>query len=253
MLSFSEQGHGPALVLLHAYPLDRSMWQTQADVFSSRHRVIALDAFGFGGSQPPRPWTMPDMGDALLALLDRRQIEKCTLAGLSMGGYISIPFALAHPDRVERLVLAHTRARADFDAEKTARNDMIAALKKDGVAILPDRMIPRLLAENATQEVRGIVRAAIYRASAEACIHAVTAMRDRADQTGNLARISCPTLVITGDADGIIKVEDSEKMAASIPDGKLSVIARTGHLSNLENPSAFNQALDEFLKPSGSK
>src|SRR5207247_43875 len=132
-------------------------------------------------------------------------------------GYIAIPFTLAHPERVERLVLAHTRARADFDSEKTARNDMIDALKKDGVSILPDRMLPRLLAANASEEVRNIVRNSIERTSAEACIHAVTAMRDRFDQTANLVRIACPTLVITGGADAIIKVEDSETMAAAIP------------------------------------
>ena len=253
MLSFSEQGRGPALVLLHAYPLDRSMWQAQMDLFSRSYRVVTPDVFGFGGSQPPRSWTMSDMGDALLALLDHVQIEKCTLAGLSMGGYISIPFALAHPERVERLVLAHTRARADFEAEKTARNDMIAALKQDGITVLPDRMIPRLLAANASAEVKKVVRDSILRTSSEACVHAVTAMRDRIDQTSNLARISCPTLVITGDADAIIKVEDSEKMAAALPHGKLCVIPGAGHLSNLENPAAFNQALDEFLTPSGSR
>ena len=75
--------------------------------------MITPDVIGFGGSQPARPWTMPEMGESSPALLDRLGIEKCTLAGLSMGGYISLPFALAHPDRVERLVLAHTRARAD--------------------------------------------------------------------------------------------------------------------------------------------
>jgi len=248
MLSFSEQGHGPALVLLHAYPLDHSMWQTQVDVFSERYRVVTPDVFGFGGSQPPRHWTMAEMGGALLALLDQIQIEKCTLVGLSMGGYISIPFTLAHPDRVQRMVLAHTRARADFEAERTLRNGMIAALKKDGTSVLPGKMVPRLLAANASEEVRKAVRNSIERASVEASIYAVTAMRDRDDQTANLGRIHCPTLVITGGADAIIRVEDSEKMAAAIPAGQIRVIADAGHLSNLENPEAFNQALDEFLR-----
>jgi pimeloyl-ACP methyl ester carboxylesterase len=247
MLSFSEQGRGPALVLLHAYPLDHSMWQNQMDVFSGRYRVVTPDVFGFGGSQPPRPWTIPEMGDALLALLDQINIEKCTLVGLSMGGYISIPFALAHPERVEGLVLAHTRARADLDAEKTARNAMIAALKKEGNSTLPDKMVPRLLAAPASEKIRRNVRDAIERASVQACIHAVTAMRDRADQTANLESIACPTLVITGGADPIIKVEDSEKMATAIPAGELRVIDGAGHLSNLESPLAFNDALNEFL------
>jgi len=247
MLGFSEQGHGPALVLIHAYPLDHCMWQPQVDVFSRRYRVVTPDVFGFGGSQPPRAWTMSDMGEALLALLDQLKIDKCTLAGLSMGGYIAIPFTLAHPERVERLVLAHTRGRADLETETTARNAMIASLKKEGTATLPEKMVPRLLAATATEDVKRLVRSSIERASQEACIDAVTAMRDRADQTARLKLIPCPTLVITGAADAIIRVEDSEKMAAAIPGGKLSVIEGTGHLSNLENPPAFDQVLEGFL------
>ena len=223
------------------------MWEIQADFFSSRFRVVTPDVFGFGGSQPPQPWTMADMGKALLALLDQLKIKKCTLVGLSMGGYIALPFTISHPDRVERLVLAHTRARADLEPETVARNGMIASLKKDGTVTLPDKMLPRLLAVNAAAEVQKAVRASIQRASQDACIHAVTAMRDRVDQTGNLGRLHCPTLVITGAADAIIRVEDSEKMAAAIPNGQLCVIEGTGHLSNLENPTAFNQAVDAFL------
>ena len=247
MLSFSEQGRGPALVLLHAYPLDHSMWQNQMDVFSDRYRVITPDVFGFGGSQPPRPWTMTHMGDALLALLDQLNIDKCILAGLSMGGYICIPFALAHLHRIECLVLAHTRARADVEAETAARNKMISDLKNGGPSILPDKMVPRLLAATASEDIKKMVRQSIERVSAEASINAVTAMRDRVDQTANLSLITCPTLVITGGADAIIKVEDSERMAAAIPGAELRVIDGTGHLSNLEDPAAFNQALDEFL------
>ena len=249
MLGFSEQGHGPALVLLHAYPLDHCMWQLQMDAFASHYRVITPDVFGFGGSQPPRPWTMPDMGDALLALLDQLKIEKCALAGLSMGGYICIPFVLAHPDRVSRLILAHTRARADLENETIARNAMIATLKREGNYTLPDKMLPRLLAVSTQEDIRRNVKDSIERASAQACINAVTAMRDRVDQTDNLGRISCPTLVITGGADPIIKVEDSEKMADALPAGEIRVIEGTAHLSNLENPTAFNETLDEFLRP----
>src|SRR5436190_1871720 len=232
MLGFSEQGHGPALVLLHAYPLDHCMWQIQMDELSRHYRVITPDVFGFGGSQPPRAWTMPEMAEALLALLDQLQIKKCALGGLSMGGYICIPFVLAHPDRVSRLILAHTRARADLDNETIARNAMIATLRKEGNYTLPDKMLPRLLAVSTQEDIRRNVRDSIERASAQACIYAVTAMRDRADQTANLGLITCPTLVITGGSDPVIKVEDSEKLAAAFPAGELRVIEGTAHLSN---------------------
>jgi 3-oxoadipate enol-lactonase len=253
MLAYTERGSGPVLLFIHAFPLDHSMWAVQGEFFSARFRVVTPDILGFRGSQPPRPWTMPDMGRELLDLMDRLRVEKCTLIGLSIGGYISLPLALSHPDRVERLVLAHTRARADLDAERAARNAMIEGLRKEGVATLPDKMLPRLLGPNASTELRERVRASIEQASAEASIYAVTAMRDRADQTGGLSQLQCPTLVVAGSDDAILKVEDCQIMAAAIAGSELAVIPRTGHLSNLEDPGAFNNTLDQFFRRYDSK
>jgi pimeloyl-ACP methyl ester carboxylesterase len=164
-----------------------------------------------------------------------------------MGGYISLPFAAANPDRVEKLVLAHTSARADTDAERAARNDMIEALDSEGIRILPARMLPRLLGPNASPQAQQFVKDAIQRTGIQAAIHAVSAMRDRPDATARLAQISCPALVIAGDADAIMKIEDAEAMAAGMPQGRLAVIPNSGHLSNLEEPELFNRTLAEFL------
>ena len=248
MLSFTERGRGPVLVFIHAFPLDSSMWHAQVEFFSERYRVVTPDIIGFGGSQPPHKWTIAEMGEELLSLLDQLKIERCTLIGLSLGGYIALPFALAHPERVEDLVLAHTRARADNENERTSRSNMIDGLQKEGIATLPDKVLPRLLGSGAGSDVRSRVRASIERVSADAAIHAVTAMRDRTDQTPNLKRLHCPTLVIAGSGDAILPVEDCERMAAEIPGGDFTLITNTGHLSNLEDPMAFNGALDLFLR-----
>jgi len=253
MLSFKERGHGPALVFLHAYPLDSSMWSAQIEFFSDRYRVIAPDIIGFGGSQPARPWTMWQMGEELAALLDHLEIEKCALLGLSMGGYISLPFAVTRPDRVDRLVLAHTRARGDLEPERSARNAMIEELKAAGTATLPQKMLSRLLGSDASGEVRTFVRSAIERTTPEADIFAVTAMRDRNDQTAHLSGLQCRTMVVAGSGDAILKVEDCREMANAIPRGEFVVIPNTGHLSNLEDPAAFNRTVDDFLRRSDSK
>jgi 3-oxoadipate enol-lactonase len=250
MLHFTERGRGPALLLIHACPLDSSMWDAQMAFFSDRYRVIAPDLPGFGGSQPPHAWTIPEMGEELANLMDRLGLETCTLAGLSIGGYIALPFALKHPKRVEQMILAHTRARADLDGERAARNTMIEGLRKDGTANLPDKMLPRLLSPETPDDVRNRVKAWIERTSAVAAVHALTAMRDRDDQTKHLDQLQCPTLVIAGSGDAIIPVKDCEQMAAAIPGSEIAVISQSGHLSNLENPAAFNQAVDRFLKRS---
>ena len=248
MLSYTERGKGPALLFLHAFPLDGTMWHPQLEHFSDRYRVIVPDITGFGASQPPSPWTMPQMGEQLLQLLDRLQIKSCTLVGLSMGGYVSLPFALNNPQRVERLVLAHTRARADTATEQAARDSMINGLRNEGIASLPDKMLHRLLGSDAPAKVRDWVRSRIEKVSADAAIHAVAAMRNRDDQTRNLHQLHCPTLVIAGSGDAILPVTDCEEMAAAIPGGGFGLITNTGHLSNLEDPDAFNDTLDLFLR-----
>ena len=111
----------------------------------------------------------------------------------------------------------------------------------------------RLLGSDASGEVRTFVRSAIERTTPEADIFAVTAMRDRNDQTARLSGLQCRTMVVAGSGDAILKVEDCREMANAIPRGEFVVIPNTGHLSNLEDPAAFNRTVDDFLRRSDSK
>ena len=247
MLHYTEKGQGPTILFVHAFPLDHTMWAPQIEYFAKDHRVITPDILGFGGSQPAIPWTMEQMGEEILHLIDYLKIERCTLVGLSIGGYISLPFAAKHPNRIEKLVLAHTRARADNETERQNRTQMVTALQENGIQSLPDRMLPRLLGPNAPAELRQQLRRTILQASPNAAIFAVTAMRNRSDATSLLTSLSCPTLVLAGDGDSILKVEDCRQMAQAIPHSTFTVIPNAGHLSNLEEPAAFNRALEGFL------
>jgi pimeloyl-ACP methyl ester carboxylesterase len=246
-IHYTDEGRGPALVLIHAFPLDHTMWRSQIDHFKGRFRVVAPDLRGFGKSRPAMPWTIDDACEDIRQILDTLGIENCALAGLSMGGYVSLPFQERYPGRVNKLILANTRARADNDAEKSARTAMIAALEQGGAAILPDRMLPRLLGPNASPQVVQLVRSVILNTDPQAAIYAVMAMRDRADKTTVLHRIDCPALVISGEDDVISKLEEGGEMAAAIPGGRFAAIPKAGHLTNLENPQAFNKALEDFL------
>jgi len=246
-ISVNDSGTGLPLVLLHAFPLDHSMWDAQAAFFADRYRVITPDIVGFGGSQPALPWSIEQMGDELLTLVDDLRIQRFTLVGLSIGGYIGLPFAAKHPDRIEKLVLAHTRAHADNATERENRSQMVTALQENGIEILPDRMLPRLLGAGASEDLRDRVRRTILKASPNAAIFAVTAMRSRADATSLLPQLSCPTLVVAGEGDSILRVEDCRRMAEAIPNARFAVIPNAGHLSNLEEPEQFNRALQEFL------
>ena len=247
MLKFHEQGRGDPVLLIHAFPLDHTMWEAQVKFLEGRYRVITPDLPGFGDSPDIGPWSVSQLADEMVALIDHLDIERCVVAGLSLGGYVALSMAVKHPGRLTKLVLAHTRARADGENERAARNEMIAALEKDGTSILPARMLPRLLGAAASEPVRLRVAAILERAKRDACIHAVAAMRDRPDMVAKLPELACPTLVVAGDADVIIPVDECQKMASRIPQGSIAVLAKTGHLGNLEDPRSFNNALDTFL------
>src|SRR5262249_34198676 len=229
-VGYIEQGDGPAVLLIHAFPLNNTMWTPQVGPLSSRFRVIAPDIRGFGESQPPASWTMEGMADTLNDLLDRLGVRDCAIVGVSMGGYIALAFWSTYPNRVRRLVLSNSRVRADNDREKEARNEMIAAIQQSGAVILQDRMLPRLLQPNPAPTVVRKVRDMIEQVDASAATYAVIAKRDRMDFSSMLHRIHCPTLVVSGENDVIIRVEDSRAVSDGISDSRFATIPNSGHL-----------------------
>ena len=152
-LEYLDLGSGRTVLLIHAFPLNHAMWEPQLPVLSAEFRLLVPDIRGFGGSQPPSPWTMETIADDLNGFLEKIDVPDCAFVGVSVGGYIALSFWSKYPGRVRKLVLANTRARADTETEKAARNDMLAALEQRGTAILPDRMLPRLLKPNSPPAV----------------------------------------------------------------------------------------------------
>jgi 3-oxoadipate enol-lactonase len=246
-VSYVDAGNGPPVLLIHAFPLNNTMWASQIAALSGKFRVIAPDIRGFGESQPASSWTLEQMADNLNECLDKLGVKDSAVVGVSMGGYIALAFWSKYPKRVRQLVLSNSRARADNDTEKNARNDMIAAIEQSSTAILPDRMLPRLLQPNPPAGVVRNVRQMIESTSPAAAVYAVMAMRDRMDFSSMLHRIECPTMVITGENDVIIRMEDSRAVADAISGARFVTVPNSGHLSNLENPDAFNTALLSFL------
>ena len=246
-VSYVDAGNGPAVLLIHAFPLNNTMWASQVAALSGKFRVLAPNIRGFGQSQPSSAWTMEEMADSLNEFLDKLGVKDIAVVGVSMGGYIALTYWSKYPKRVRQLVLSNSRARADNETEKNARNDMIAAIEQSGAAILPDRMLPRLLQPNPAAGVVRNVRKMIESTSPAAAVYAVMAMRDRMDFSSMLHRVECPTMVITGENDVIIRMEDSRAVADAISGARFVTIPNSGHLSNLENSDAFNAALLSFL------
>jgi pimeloyl-ACP methyl ester carboxylesterase len=251
-LAYDERGAGRPLVLLHAFPLDREMWQPQLDGLSSAARVIAVDLPEFGRSTPGQDrLTVEHTADALADFLPAVGITgPAVVGGLSMGGYVALAFARRHPRQLAGLILADTRAEADDLAGRAARDDMISLAKAAGADAVMEKMLPKLLSEAARRdrpELVGRVRAIGARQGVSAITAALSALRDRPDATASLGSIAVPTLVIVGEHDAPTPPPLSQKMAGLIPGSRLVTIPGAGHLSNLENPDAFNAAVREFL------
>jgi len=251
-LAYSDQGTGLPVILVHAFPLSRAMWAPQVDALSGRWRVIAVDLRGHGDSDAPLwCYTLDQFVEDLRALLDHLALPQAVFVGLSMGGYILFAFYRRYRERVRALVLADTRAQADTAEGRLGRFNLAQTAYRQGPSAVADAMIPKLFSPATLRErpellqlARGIIEA--NRISGIA--GDLMAMAERADSTPLLNEITVPTLIIVGDQDVATPPSDARIMADGIRGSRLVVIPGAGHLSNLEQPEAFDQALMDFLK-----
>ena len=246
------RGSGPALVFVHGFPLDRSMWRHQLAGFA-RWQRIAPDLRGFGhsaghGGEPAA--SLARHADDVAAVLDALGVRRAVLCGLSMGGYVLFEFWRRHADRVRAFVLADTKAEADSADGKRGRDELAAVARREGTVAVAERMLPRMLAAAsaaAQPELVTAVREMAARASVEGIATALRAMRDRADSRELLAGIGVPTLVVGGAEDALAPPSVMQALADGIPGARFVAIPAAGHLAPLEQPLAVNRALSEFL------
>lgn len=247
-----EAGSGPAVVLLHAFPLNASMWASQREALASHYRVICPDQRGFGGSQLGHDDpSLDDVADDVVAMLDARKVDTFVLGGLSMGGYVAMAILRRHPDRVSGLVLADTKASADPpEAAANRRRIADAVIEAGNAGLLVDEVLPKLLGRTTREHrplVQGRIKALVERAPAYAVAWAQRAMAARPDSFGTLRSLTVPTLVVRGAEDELSTEADAAALADAVPDAKLVTIPQAGHLPNVETPAEFNAALLGFL------
>lgn len=249
-IAVAAAGHGPALVLLHAFPLHGGMWRPQA-VLDVECSLLTPDLPGFGRSQsvPPIP-SLDGIAHALLAVLKRLGVERATVAGCSLGGYLAFALLRAAPGFVSGLALIDTRAGADSTAARERRYATIERVKREGVAFLRDEWPPSALSPVTLQQRPGVLstlHAMIGEATPAGVIAAQHAMAERPDATSQLAAISVPSLVIHGLDDPIIPAAEGEQMARAIPGASFCGVQAAGHVPNMEEPNAVTHALRDLV------
>jgi pimeloyl-ACP methyl ester carboxylesterase len=258
-LSYLERNPSGArgtLVLLHGFPLNADMWTPQFEAVPSGWRLIAPDFRGFGESDPDRGdmalagLTLEDYARDLQGLLDELAVRHPVVAGLSLGGYVAFAVMRLRTIQPRGLILADTRPQADTEEGRAGRQGMIGLVDREGAAGVADEMLPKLVSDETRQNHPDVVerlRRLILAAPPEAIKAALSRMMARPDSTAQLAQMQWPTLIVVGEHDVLTPPNLSRDMQAHIAGATLETIPSAGHMSNLEQPAAFNAALIRFL------
>jgi pimeloyl-ACP methyl ester carboxylesterase len=238
---------GVPLVLLHAFPLDRRMWDGVR--LGDDVEVVAPDQRGFGGSSlgGGEPDLAAVAADVIALLGGRRAV----FGGCSMGAYVAMAVLRAAPELVAGLVLVSGRATADTDAGRANRYAMAARIDDEGPGFVADAMLPALLGVETHErrpEVVAAVRALVSEQDGAAVAWAQRAMAVRPDSSELLAGTDVPTLIVRGEQDALIPLEEAEAMATLIPKAEVVVLAGAGHLPPVEAPEEFTGALARWLE-----
>jgi pimeloyl-ACP methyl ester carboxylesterase len=249
---YLEAGSGTPFVLLHAFPLHANQWLPQIDRPPHGWRIIAPDLRGWGPGAAST-FTVPDAidghADDVLELLAHLDIDRAIVGGLSMGGYVALALVAQAPARVAGLVLADTRASADTPEGRAKREQMIARVATEGPQAVGRDLAAGLVGATTRAEQPDLVDVLhdfAATATADGLTSTLRALRDRPDRTALLGSIGCATLVICGSEDTVTPPAESEAMHAAIAGSTLVTTPRAGHLSNLEQPAAFNAALQAW-------
>src|SRR5262245_6172618 len=250
-IDYTDQGAGTPVILIHAYPLSKRMWEDQLSALRHHCRVVTLDLRGFGDSDTgPEPYSMDQMAADVRGLMSALEIDEATIVGLSMGGYVSLALYRQYPEVIRALVLADTRAAADTHEGRARRLKLAQKAEREGAAAIAEELIPSLLGRTTLESRAAVVervREIIKANSPEGIAGAQRGMAGRRDSTYILPGIDFPVLIIVGAEDALIPIAEAEGFRDGIRGARLRVIAGAGHLSNLEQPDAFNGALIEFI------
>ncbi len=256
-------GAGPrALVLLHGYPFDHSMWRPQLRDLGPRARILAPDLRGLGrsglsvGDADEGGASMRTHAKDVLAWMDSARIERAAVAGLSMGGYLAFELWRLAPSRIAALGLIDTKAEPDSEEGRRKRDAAKATIAKGGMAAVVDGMLEGVLGKTTRATRPGVVehvRRMILATKPEGARAALEALKTRPSSVGDCRGITVPVILVVGDEDELTPVADSEAMAAQIPRADLRIAKGSGHVSSLETPEVVTRALRDLLDRADGK
>ena len=255
-ISYEVRGEGPTIVLLHSFLCDRTMWRHQVDpLVDAGWHVVSVDMRGHGQSGPSvQPFSIYDLADDVVAVLDDVGVERAVWCGLSIGGMTSLRAVLRHRDRVRALVLADSDGGPEEPAVRVKYLAMAAAQRAFGPRPLFGAIDKLFFSPGTRRDRPELVTELHTRLESNhrpSISTGVRALIKRDDVLPQLTGVDVPTLVVVGTEDEALPPERSEALADAIADAWLVRIPGAGHLSCLERPEEFNRALLGFLDDLG--
>lgn len=247
-IAYEEQGEGEVVVLLHGFCGSSAYWEKVSPLLADSFRVIMPDLRGHGASDAPLgSYTIEQMADDVALLLETLGVEKYTVLGHSMGGYVALSLAQRYNNRLSGVGLIHSTAYPDSDEAKEKRLKAIAAINSEGITAFIDGLVPGLFAPESLDKLPAAVNRVKelgYKTPPQGAIGAAMAMRERADRRDVLSAAPIPVLLVAGEKDGLISLErtfttDKEHVAQA-------VIHEVGHMSMYEDPQQLADIIKQF-------
>jgi len=251
-IALEDWGSGPAILLIHGYPLGRLLWRHAVQHLAGWRR-IAPDLRGMGGSSLPEgAASISDYADDLIGVLNALKVERAVICGLSMGGYVAFDIIRRYRERVAGLILIATKAEGDSVEIRRGRDESAARVAAEGAVAIADSMLPRLFAPQSLTRIPDTVaevRKGILEMAVSGILAALMALRDRPDSRPLLPTLGdIPTLVLSGAADAITPPQGMRAMAGDIPGAEYVLIEGAGHLAPLEQPDVTTDTIAGFLR-----
>jgi pimeloyl-ACP methyl ester carboxylesterase len=237
------------LVLLHGFPFDHTLWdEVLAELPGINAFVPDLPGFGSAPLLDEKP-SLESLADDVAKMLNSRNISRCALAGMSMGGYVALAFAERHPDRLAALALVSTQAQADTDEARNQRYKLIEKTRSEGPKIVAETMLPKLFStrNGVGSKTERLTRDGAEKSGVAGLTWALEAMARRPDRTTLLETLAVPSVVIHGKEDKIIPEKRALAIHRHLEHGKYVALSGAGHMTPVDDPGGVATALREWL------
>ncbi|MGF7048343.1 pimeloyl-ACP methyl ester carboxylesterase [Paenibacillus sp. DS2015] len=246
-ICYVDQGQGEPIVLLHGYCGSSEYWEKVVPILSAKYRCIVPDLRGHGRSDAPMgAYTIEQMADDILNLLDELNIPKVTLLGHSLGGYITLSFTQRYASRLDGFALIHSTTYPDSDEGKEKRMTAVSTIQNDGITAYVDGLVPNLFADLSSPELLERTKEIGYKTPPQGAVGVALAMRERPDRRDVLSASVLPVLLVAGKQDGVITPD--KVFTVDQPNITQAIIADAGHMSMLETPEELSEIIMTYLE-----